>query len=42
VQKFLGQKKLLLVPIPHVQPIGWSGKEKFGLLQNALLDVSKV
>jgi hypothetical protein len=23
------QKKNLLVPIPHVRPIGWSGTEKF-------------
>ena len=36
------QKKNLLVPIPHVQPIGWSGTENFGLLLNALLDVSRV
>jgi hypothetical protein len=36
------QKKNLLVPITHVQPIGWSGAEKFSLLQNALLDVSRV
>jgi hypothetical protein len=29
MQKFLGPKKDSLVPIPHVQPIGWSGTEKF-------------
>jgi hypothetical protein len=34
--------KNLLVPILHVQPIGWSGTEKFGLLLNALLGVSRV
>jgi hypothetical protein len=26
--KFLVSKKLLLVPIPYVQPVGWSGTEK--------------
>jgi hypothetical protein len=35
-------QKTLLVPIPHVRPIGWSGTENFGLLLNALLDVSRV
>ncbi len=34
--------KNLLVPIPHVQPIGWSGTEDSGLLLNALLNVSRV
>jgi hypothetical protein len=43
VQKFLfSKKKLLLVPILHVRLTGWSGTEKFGLLQNALLNVSRV
>ena len=27
MQEFLGPKKDLLVPIPHVRPIGWSGTE---------------
>ncbi len=36
------KKKLALVPIPHVRPIGWFGTEKFGLSQNALLNVSRV
>ncbi len=31
-----------LVPIPHVWLIGWSGTEKFSLLLNALLNVSRV
>ncbi len=43
VQKFLGSKKMLsLVLIPHVRPIGWSGTEKNGLLQNVLLNKSRV
>jgi hypothetical protein len=28
VQKVLVPKKLLLVPIPHVRPVGWPGTEK--------------
>ncbi len=30
------------VPILHAQPVGWYGTEKFGLLNNALLDDSRV
>jgi hypothetical protein len=42
MQKFLGPRKNFLVPIPHVQPIGWSGTEKSGLLQNSLLDMRRI
>jgi hypothetical protein len=41
-KNFLVPKTNLLVPIPHVQPIRWSGTENFGLLLNALLGVSRV
>jgi hypothetical protein len=27
MQNFLSPKKNLLVPIPHVRPMGWSGTE---------------
>ncbi len=40
--KLLGPKKNLLVPVPYVRPIGWSGIEDFGILLNALLNVSRV
>jgi hypothetical protein len=43
MQNFLGSKKRLsFVLVLHVRPIGWSGTEKFGLLQNALHGMSRV
>jgi hypothetical protein len=36
------KKKLVLVPIPLVRQTGWSGTEKFGLSQNAQLNMSRV
>ncbi len=36
------QKNNLLVPILHVQPIECSGTENLGLLQNVLLNMSRV
>jgi hypothetical protein len=41
MQKKIGPRKNSLVPIPHLRPIAWYGTEKFGLSQNALLNVSK-
>ncbi len=41
-KKILVPKINSLVPILHVQPIGWSGTEDFSLLLNALLNVSRV
>jgi hypothetical protein len=42
VKIYWSQKENLLVPIPHVQPIGWAGTENFGLSQNTLLNMSRI